>query len=169
MKREPLTVYFLLGVFLGVIFIKSEVASWFRIQEMFRFQSFHMYGIIGSAVAVGALSVVLMKRVGTTTVRGEPIDFAEGQPDRPGKEHVFGGTAFGMGWGLVGACPGPIYALIGAGYTVMVAGLASAVAGAWVYGLLRPRLPHGPFGRGAAAGGATAGAAPGAPEGRPSR
>jgi uncharacterized protein len=142
--RESLIVYFLLGIFLGVVFIKSEVVSWFRIQEMFRFQSFHMYGVIGSAVVVGAASVYLMKRFGARTMKGEVIDFMDGEPDVPGKEHMLGGTVFGLGWGLIGACPGPIYALIGAGYTVMLLGLLSAVMGAWVYGLLRPRLPHGP-------------------------
>jgi uncharacterized membrane protein YedE/YeeE len=146
--RESLGVYFLLGVFLGVLFIKSEVSSWFRIQEMFRFQSFHMYGVIGSAVAVGSLSVFLMKRAGARTVRGEAIDFSGGEPDVVGAEHVFGGTTFGLGWGLVGACPGPLYALIGAGYGVMVVGLLAAMTGAWTYGLLRPRLPHGPMGSG---------------------
>ncbi len=144
-RREPLLVYYLVGLFLGVLFIKSEVASWFRIQEMFRFQAFHMYGVIGSAVTVGALSVLLMKRWGAVTHRGEVIDFTDGDPGHPGKEHVLGGAVFGIGWGLVGACPGPIYALIGAGYTVMLLGLLSAASGAWVYGMLRPRLSHGPL------------------------
>jgi uncharacterized protein len=147
-RGERLGVYFLLGIFLGVVFIKSELASWFRIQEMFRFQSFHMYGIMGSAVAVGALAVFLMKRFGATTVRGEPIDFDDGEPDVLGAEHVLGGTVFGFGWGLVGACPGPMYALIGAGYSVMLVALLGAVTGAWFYGLLRPRLPHGPLRKG---------------------
>jgi uncharacterized membrane protein YedE/YeeE len=146
--RESLVVYFLLGVFLGVVFIKSEVSSWFRIQEMFRFQAFHMYGVIGSAVAVGSLSVFLLKRMHAHTVRGEPIDFSGGEPDVVGSEHVLGGTIFGLGWGLVGACPGPVYALIGAGYGVMLVALLAAMTGAWVYGLLRPRLPHGPMGSG---------------------
>ena len=135
--------YFLLGVFLGVIFVKSEVASWFRIQEMFRFQSFHMYGVIGSAVATGALSLFLMKRAGARTVARRPIVYPALQERQAGVEHVAGGTLFGLGWGLLGACPGPIYALLGAGITVMAVALASAVAGAWVYGFLRTRLPHG--------------------------
>jgi uncharacterized membrane protein YedE/YeeE len=144
-SREPLIVYFLLGIFLGIIFIKSEVGSWYRIQEMFRFQAFHMYGVIASGVATAALSVFLMKRFGVRSAAGGAIDFTAGVSDRPGKEHVLGGTLFGLGWGLVGVCPGPIYALIGAGYSVMLLGLLSAVAGAWFYGLLRPRLPHGPI------------------------
>jgi uncharacterized membrane protein YedE/YeeE len=115
---------------------------------MFRFQSFHMFGVIGSAVAVGSLSVFLLKRTHARTVRGEPIDFTGGEPDVVGSEHLFGGTIFGLGWGIVGACPGPVYALIGAGYSVMLVALLAAMTGAWVYGLLKPRLPHGPMGAG---------------------
>jgi uncharacterized membrane protein YedE/YeeE len=136
------------GILLGVIFIKSEVASWFRIQEMFRFQAFHMYGVIGSAVAVAALSIFLMKRMGARARDGSPIDFRAGRPDTPGVEHALGGALFGLGWGLTGACPGPIYALIGSGGTVMVVVLASAVLGAWTYAALKSRLPHGPPRRG---------------------
>jgi uncharacterized membrane protein YedE/YeeE len=105
-----------------------------------------MYGVIGSAVMVGATSVFLMKRFRMKTVLGEAIDFTCGEPDSIGKEHVFGGTVFGVGWGVVGACPGPIYALIGAGHSVMLLGLLSALTGTWVYGLMRPRLPHGTLG-----------------------
>ncbi len=137
-----LVFYFALGLFLGVIFIKSEVASWFRIQEMFRFQAFHMYGVIGSAVAVGAIGVALLRRFGSRTANGEPIAFPSPQERRPSPAHVVGGTAFGVGWGLLGACPGPIYALIGTGWPVMLVGLGAALAGAWVYGLMRPSLPH---------------------------
>jgi uncharacterized membrane protein YedE/YeeE len=143
--RQPLVIYFGLGLFLGVIFIQSEVASWYRIQEMFRFQAFHMYGVIGSAVAVGAVSVLLMRRSGARTIRGEKIDYSDGEMDRPGREHILGGTVFGVGWGLLGACPGPIYALIGSGHSVMLVGLLAATMGAWTYGLLKPRLPHGPL------------------------
>lgn len=139
---ESLFVYFLLGTFLGVIFIKSEVASWFRIQEMFHFHAVHMYGVIGCAVGVGALSVFLMKRFGVRTIRGEEIVFPSGEELRPRRHHAFGGVAFGLGWGFIGACPGPLFALVGSGISVMVVGLLSAVAGAWTYGYLRPRLPH---------------------------
>jgi uncharacterized protein len=139
---ESLVVYFLLGIYLGVIFIKSEVASWFRIQEMFLFDAFHMYGVIGAAVAIAALSVFLMKRTGMRTVRGDRIEFPAGEETRPAKSHVYGGLAFGLGWGLIGACPGPMFALIGSGIPVMLVGLLAALAGAWTYGLLRPRLPH---------------------------
>ena len=141
-SSESLVVYFLVGLYLGVIFIKSEVASWFRIQEMFLFESFHMYGVIGGAVGVGALSVFLLKRAGTRTVRGETIVFPSGAEARPRKHHVYGGIAFGLGWGLIGACPGPLFALIGSGLPIMLVGLLAALAGAWSYGLLRPQLPH---------------------------
>ncbi len=139
-RSESLGVYFGLGVLIGVIFLKAEVASWFRIQEMFRFQAIHMYGVIGSAVAVGALSIALMKRLGTRTIRGADIEFPRAA--RPSTHHIVGGTVFGLGWGLVGACPGPFFALIGSGLPIMGVALLGAVAGAWVYGLLKPRLPH---------------------------
>ena len=141
-RSESLAVYFAVGVFLGVIFLKSEVASWFRIQEMFRFQAIHMYGVIGSAIAVAALSIALMKRLGVRTVRGETIEFPDRAAGRPHTHHVIGGTLFGLGWGLVGACPGPFFALVGSGLPIMLAALLAAVCGAWVYGLLRPSLPH---------------------------
>ena len=141
-SSESLFVYVGLGVLLGVIFLKSEVASWFRLQEMFRFQAFHMYGIIGSAIAVGALSITAMKRFGARTVRGEPIAFPDRAKTGPKANHALGGTLFGLGWGLAGACPGPMYALTGSGVGVMVVAIAAAMGGAWTYGLLKPRLPH---------------------------
>ena len=139
---ESLWVYFALGIFLGACFIKSEVASWFRIQEMFRFQAVHMYGVIFSAILVGGASIALMKQFGTRTVRGEAISFPSRADARPQKHHILGGTVFGLGWGLVGACPGPFFALVGSGLPIVLVALLSAVGGAWVYGLLRPRLPH---------------------------
>jgi uncharacterized protein len=139
---ESLAVYLGLGMLLGIIFLKSEVASWFRIQEMFRFQSIHMYGVIGSAVAVGATGVALLRRTGAKTIRGEEIQFPDADERRPGVRHIAGGTVFGLGWGLLGACPGPIYALLGSGIGVMFVALAAALSGAWVYGLVRPHLPH---------------------------
>jgi hypothetical protein len=141
-RSESLAVYFVLGMLLGIIFLKSEVASWFRIQEMFRFQAIHMYGVIGSAVAVGAVSIALMKRLGTRTVRGESIQFPERAAAKPRTNHILGGTLFGLGWGLVGACPGPLYALAGSGLPIMLVALLGALGGAWVYGALRPHLPH---------------------------
>jgi len=141
-RQDSLSVYFLVGVFLGLMFLKSEVASWFRIQEMFRFQSIHMYGIIGLAVGVGAVSVALMKKFGVRTIRGEEIAWPDAASMRPQPHHILGGTVFGLGWGLAGACPGPLFALAGSGVPVVLVALLSAVAGAWVYGWLKPRLPH---------------------------
>ena len=141
-RREPLHVYFLLGIFLGTLFIKGEMASWFRIQEMFHFHAIHMYGIIGMAVGVGALSLALMKYFDVRTIRGEEIRYPSADEVRPRPQHILGGICFGLGWGLVGACPGPLFALVGSGVPVMLVGLLGAIAGAWVYGLLRPSLPH---------------------------
>lgn len=141
-RRDPLLVYFAVGIALGTIFIKSEVVSWFRIQEMFRFQAFHMYGVLGSAVAVGAVSVALMKRFGVRAAGGHPIRFPSPEETRPRPHHLLGGITFGLGWAMIGACPGPIYALIGSGLPIMLVGLLAALAGAWTYGLLRPGLPH---------------------------
>jgi uncharacterized membrane protein YedE/YeeE len=141
-RTESLIPYFLLGVYLGIVFIKSQVASWFRIQEMFRFQSIHMYGIIGGAVVVGAIGVALLKRAGARTMSGEPIVFPDPDDRKPALHHALGGAMFGLGWGLVGACPGPIYALLGSGLPIMLVVLGGAAGGAWVYGFLRPKLPH---------------------------
>jgi len=141
-RREPLLVYVLLGTFLGILFVKSEVASWFRIQEMFHFRAIHMYGIIGSAIGVGAVGVALMKRYGVRTVRGEEIHYPSKEEMKPAKRHILGGICFGFGWGLVGACPGPMFALVGTGLSVMFVAMAGALVGAWTYGLTRARLPH---------------------------
>ena len=137
-----LFVYLLVGIFFGVILIKSEVACWFRIQEMFRFQSFHMYGIIGSAIAVSALSILLLKKLGWKSLSGDPIQIPPKEMKPGAVRYWLGGTIFGMGWALTGACPGPIYALIGSGVTVFIVAMASALLGTWVYALSRPNLPH---------------------------
>ncbi|MGG9972602.1 DUF6691 family protein [Ferruginibacter sp. SUN002] len=131
--------YLFAGIALGIIFVKSEIISWFRIQEMFRLESFHMYGVIGSAVAVGALSVWLIKKFKIKTIHGEKIEFKQHAFN---KGQIFGGLLFGLGWAITGACPGPLYALIGSGATVIAVVLLSAIAGTWVYGLVREKLPH---------------------------
>ena len=140
-----LLVYGLLGAGLGLVFTQAQVVSWFRIYEMFRFESFHMYGVIGSAVATAAASVWLIGRLGVTTVHGEPIALSPkrwGGSRVPGARYWMGGLTFGIGWALLGACPGPLVALLGGGVTVMAAALVAALAGTWAYALLRDRLPH---------------------------
>lgn len=131
--------YLLAGVLFGIILIKSEVVSWFRIQEMFRLQSFHMYGVIGSAVVTGIISVWIIKKFKVRTIHGENIELS---PKPFNKGQVYGGLLFGFGWALTGACPGPLFALIGNGLGVIAVTLLSAVAGTWVYGYLRDKLPH---------------------------
>lgn len=131
--------YTLVGTIFGIAFVKAEIISWFRIQEMFRFQSFHMYGVIGTGVALGALSVWLIKRFKLKTIYGEPIEF---HPKKFNKGQIIGGTIFGLGWGMAGACPGPLFAQIGTGAGVVGVALLSAIAGTWIYGFFRDRLPH---------------------------
>jgi uncharacterized protein len=131
--------YLVVGVFFGIVFVKAEIISWFRIQEMFRLQGFHMYGVIGTAVVVGALSVWLIKRFRVKALGGEPIVL---QPKPFNKGQIYGGLLFGFGWAITGACPGPLFAQIGAGYGVVLVTLLSAIAGTWVYGRFREILPH---------------------------
>jgi uncharacterized protein len=131
--------YVLMGIFFGVLLVKSEVISWFRIQEMFRLQSFHMYGVIGSAIATGMVSVWLLKRFNAKTIHGEPIRI---HPKEFHKGNIYGGLLFGLGWSFTGACPGPLFAQIGTGALVVSATLLSAIFGTWVYGYFRDKLPH---------------------------
>ncbi len=131
--------YALVGLFFGIVFVKAEVISWFRIQEMFRLQSFHMYGVIGTAVIVGIVSLQIIKWFNVKTLSGDPISV---QPKTFNKGQVLGGFIFGLGWAVTGACPGPLFAQIGAGYTVVILTLLSAIGGTWVYGVVRDRLPH---------------------------
>ncbi len=131
--------YLVTGSLFGILFVKAEVISWFRIQEMFRFQSFHMYGIIGSAVLVGIISVALIKHFNIKTIYGEPIVLS---PKKFNKGQIYGGLIFGFGWAITGACPGPLFAQIGTGATVIAVTLLSAIAGTWVYGYFREKLPH---------------------------
>jgi uncharacterized membrane protein YedE/YeeE len=136
-----LPVYFLIGVAFGGVLLESEVISWFRIQEMFRFEAFHMFGIIGSAVLVAGVSLEIIRRMEIRDADGVPLGFQAKTLGR-GIRYVVGGVLFGVGWALTGACPGPLVALVGNGVPVMLVAIASALAGTWVYGYLRPRLPH---------------------------
>ena len=136
-----LAIYLLLGIAFGVVLTRSEVISWFRIQEMFRFQSFRMYGIIGSAIATAAISIAVIKRIQLKSASGERISIPRKELGS-GIRYAAGGTIFGLGWALTGACPGQLFALIGGGVTVMIVAVVSALLGTWVYGWLRPRLPH---------------------------
>lgn len=131
--------YLAAGLLFGIMLVKSEVISWFRIQEMFRLQSFHMYGVLGSAVITGIISIQVIKRFKIKTIYGERISL---RPKRFNKGQVYGGLLFGAGWAMTGACPGPLYALIGSGTTVIIVALISAIAGTWVYGSLKEKLPH---------------------------
>lgn len=131
--------YLLVGLVFGIVFIKGEIISWFRIQEMFRFHSFHMYGVIGTAVVVGVISLLLIKKFNLHSMGGQKIEI----PNKEfSKGQIFGGLIFGMGWALTGACPGPLYAQIGAGYSVVIVTLFFAILGTWVYGLLSKKLPN---------------------------
>jgi uncharacterized membrane protein YedE/YeeE len=131
--------YVIVGIAFGIVFIKAEVISWYRIQEMFRFQSFHMYGIIGSAVVVGIISILLIKEFNIKTIYGKKIEFHNKTFN---KGQIYGGLIFGLGWAITGACPGPLFAQIGTGATVMIVTLLSAVVGTWLYGYFRDKLPH---------------------------
>ncbi|MGB0432239.1 MAG: DUF6691 family protein [Bacteroidia bacterium] len=129
----------ILGILFGIILTKAEVISWFRIQEMFRFQAFHMYGIIGSAIVIGIIGLQIIKAVKAKNIYGHTVSI----PDK--KWHwgiVFGGVSFGLGWALTGACPGPLFALFGGGYYVFIVPIVSAIIGTYVYGRLREKLPH---------------------------
>ena len=131
--------YIFAGTFFGVIAVKSEIISWFRIQEMFRLTSFHMFGVIGTAVMVGMISIQLIKRLNIKTLSGEKISIA---PKIFQKGQIYGGLIFGFGWAITGACPGPLFAQIGSGFGVITITLLSAILGTWTYGLLRDKLPN---------------------------
>jgi len=133
--------YLLIGVLFGFVLIKSEAASWYRIQEMFHFQSFHMYGILFSAIVTGMLSVQIVKLLGKrTALDGQSIEIPEKAPGT--KSYVIGGLIFGFGWGLIGLCPGPIFALAGTGSLGALVVLAGALHGTWLYGALKQHLPY---------------------------
>lgn len=132
--------YILTGILFGIILTKSEAVSWYRIQEMFRFQSIFMFGIMGTAVITGILVITIIKKFRIKDTGGYPIVFDP--KDKSWKKYLFGGTIFGVGWALTGACPGPLFILLGQGYTVMIIAIAGALAGTLCYGLVRNRLPE---------------------------
>lgn len=132
--------FLLAGILFGIVMAKSEALSWYRIQEMFRFQSFHMYGIIGTAVILGAVGVQLIKRMGIKDFEGNPILFHP--KDRSVARYIIGGTIFGMGWALSGACPGPMVVNIGYGYLSMGIVFLFAIVGTFLYGMVKDKLPH---------------------------
>jgi uncharacterized protein len=131
--------YLLPGILFGIVFVKAELFSWFRIQEMFRLQAFHMYGVIGSAVIVGVISNFILKKFNVKTIDGDPIKII---PKPYHKGVIIGGLMFGFGWSITGACPGPLFALIGSGYLAIIVTLISALIGVWIYGYFKERLPH---------------------------
>lgn len=131
--------YSIVGIVFGIVFVKAEIISWFRIQEMFKLQSFHMYGVIGTAVVVGALSVALLKKFKIKTLQKETIVITN-KPFTKG--NIYGGLLFGLGWAMTGACPGPLFAQIGAGIGSISIVIASALLGTWTYGYFKEKLPH---------------------------
>ena len=131
--------YMMVGILFGIIFVKAEIISWFSIQEMFRLQSFHMYGVIGSAILTGMISVLIIKKFNIKTIYGEKISIA---PKKFNKGQIYGGLIFGFGWAITGACPGPLFAQIGTGAFAVIIILLSAIFGTWVYGYFREKLPH---------------------------
>jgi uncharacterized membrane protein YedE/YeeE len=140
LAREIVT-YAIVGVTFGIVLVKSEVVSWYRIQEMFRFESIHMYGILGSAMLTALVSVQILRRMGARALNGERIVVPAKDLGR-GYRYWIGGIFFGAGWALTGACPGPLFALVGSGATIFIVTAIAALAGTWTYGYLRPRLPH---------------------------
>jgi uncharacterized protein len=131
--------YMIVGIAFGIVFVKAEIVSWFRIQEMFHLHSFFMYGVIGTAVMVGMISVFLIKKFNIKTINGEEITIDD---KKFHKGQIIGGLIFGIGWAITGACPGPLFAQIGSGFYVVLITFVSALAGTWMYGLLSEKLPH---------------------------
>ena len=132
--------HILLGVFFGITFTKAEIISWYRIYEMFRFESFHMYGVIGSAVILGVIVVQVIKRRKMKDIAGNPITFQDKDFSIP--RYLIGGTIFGLGWAMTGACPGPMFVLLGNGVLVIAVVIAFAILGTYVYGAVKDKLPH---------------------------
>jgi uncharacterized protein len=132
--------YIVAGIIFGIIMSKSEAVSWYRIQEMFRFQSIHMYGIMGTAVCIGIIAVYIIKKYSLKDYSGAPILFTE--KERGWKRYLYGGAIFGLGWALTGACPGPMFVLVGHGYLAILLVIAGALLGTFAYGVVRDKLPH---------------------------
>ncbi|MGL2993235.1 DUF6691 family protein [Flavobacterium sp. TSSA_36] len=132
--------YLLVGFLFGIVLTKSEAVSWYRIYEMFHFQSFHMYGIIGVAVTTGLIGMQLVKRFQIKNIKGEPMRVED--KEKSSTRYWIGGILFGLGWALVGCCPGPIFILLGAGFSPVVLVLLGALLGTFVYGLTKDKLPH---------------------------
>lgn len=132
--------YILVGFIFGIVLTKSEAVSWYRIYEMFQFQSFHMYGIIGVAVITGIIGVQIIKRLKVKDLNGNTIIIADKEPGSV--RYWVGGLLFGLGWALVGACPGPIFILLGAGILPVLFILIGALLGTFIYGILKNKLPH---------------------------
>lgn len=132
--------YILAGILFGIVMSKSEAISWYRIQEMFRFQSFHMYGIIGTAVSIGIIAVYLIKKYQLNDIHQKPIQIQN--KEQGWKRYLLGGTIFGLGWALTGACPGPMFVNLGQGYAVFLLVILGALSGTYVYGLIKDKLPH---------------------------
>lgn len=132
--------YLVVGIVFGVVLTKAEVVSWLRIYEMFTFESFHMYGVIGSAVVTGGIMIQIMKRLSVKTIDGAVLELVD--KDRSFARYIIGGTFFGFGWAMTGACPGPMFILVGHGYVTMLVAIASATLGTLVYGILKDKLPH---------------------------
>jgi uncharacterized membrane protein YedE/YeeE len=133
--------YLLVGTAFGFVLVKSEVISWFRIQEMFRFDDFHMFGIIGAAVVVGMISIQIIKKFNIKDIDGNPIKIQPKDPSQY-KRYIIGGSMFGLGWAMLGACPAPLFILLGSGVTVIIVPIAAAIFGTWMYGAMMNRLPH---------------------------
>ncbi len=132
--------YLLVGVLFGIVMTKSEAISWFRIQEMFRFESFHMYGIIGTAVILGAIMVAIVKKTHFKNISGDIISFNPKNMSIP--RYLIGGSIFGLGWAMTGACPGPLFTLVGHGIWTILIVIVSSIFGTFAYGALRDYLPH---------------------------
>lgn len=132
--------FLLVGIFFGIVLVKSEAVSWYRIFEMFQFQSFHMYGIIGSAVVTGIILLFIAKKLNIFTINGEAIKVPK--KDKTITRYLIGGSIFGLGWALVGACPGPLFVLFGAGFYTIGIVILAAILGTFVYGVLKDKLPH---------------------------